>query len=223
MAILGNFEVTVLSIHPSKQNQDGSLEFGWSQVQEHQPPGSESRESSSHSCRRYIGVPAAQTLSLGDRLSTEFAIDYKVRCGFTFADQQEMGAEYIVFRTYLDGERIGSASVKRERWERSGTYRIRKQGKRYRLENEHRWIRQRWVLDPGLHGTIKVEVWRESAKIDIWGCVDFTPSVDPVVGYEDLTNTSYEMNAKRPRIKNLEKLDLFPIATFEFEYRSHGQ
>lgn len=226
MAILDNFEVTILTLGWSSPNSRTTCERVWKGIVEHSPPGSEIQKSSYNTCRRYIGVPPLQNLEQVDRVSTEFVIDYKVRCGFVFPDQHDTGVEYIVFRTYLDDEKIGSAKVDRKRWEQSGTYRVRKQGKRYRVENEQRWIRQRWMFDPGLHGTIKVEIWRERTKIpaiDIWGFIDLTGDDDVVVGQQDLSTIAYESNAKRPRIKHTTKLDLLPIATFEFEYRSTGK
>lgn len=226
MAILDNFEVDILTINQSRPGPGNALETTWAQVREHEPPGVDTLKSSFNTCRKYIGIPPIRMLDANDRVNTEFVIDYKVKCGFSFADQNDTGVEYIVFRTYLDGEKIGSASVKRSRWERSGTYRIRKQGKRYRVENDHRWIRQRWMFDPGLHGTIKVEVWRERTKIPVvsdWDFIDLTMDDNLVVGQEDLPTIVYEPNAKRPRVRHLVKLDLLPIATFEFEYRSEGE
>lgn len=226
MAILDNFEVTILTVSQPRPNLGNNLETTWAGVKEYEPPGADVQKSCFNTCRKYIGVPPLRTLDSTDRVSTEFVIDYKIKCGFSFADQNDTGVEYIVFRTYLDDDKIGSASVKRSRWERSGTYRIRKQGKRYRVENDQSWIRQRWMFDPGLHGTIKVEVWRERTKIPIindWGFIDLTREDDLVVGQEDLSAIAYEANAKRPRVKHLVKLDLLPIATFEFEYRSEGQ
>lgn len=226
MAILDNFEVDILTISRSRPGPGNTLETTWARVKEHEPPGGDTQKSSFNTCRKYIGIPPIRMLDANDRVNTEFIIDYKVKCGFTFADQNDTEVEYLVFRTYLDDEKIGSASVKQSRWERSGTYRIRKQGRRYRVENDHRWIRQRWIFDPGLHGTIKVEVWRERTKIPVvngWGFIDLTKDDDLVVGQEDLPTIAYEPNAKRPRVKHLVKLDLLPIATFEFEYRSEGE
>lgn len=229
MAILDNFEVTVLSLDRSYPYQKRpSTDPRWVEVEEYNPPGSETQQPAYNTCRRYIGVPPLQNLDSAERVSTEFVIDYKVRCGFTFPDQRDTGVEYIVFRTYLDDEKIGAASVNRKRWERSGTYRQRKQGRRYKVEYEDRWIRQRWMFDPGLHGTIKIEVWRERTKIPVmqpneWGLIDLTGDDELVVRQWELSEIAHETGVKRPRVKNMVKVDLVPLATFEFEYRSSSK
>lgn len=227
MAILDNFEVTVLTLDRlTSERKTTTTGPRWAEVEEYNPPGSDTQQPSFNTCRRYIGVHPSWKLDTADRVSTEFVIDYKVRCGFEFPDQHDTAVEYIVFRTYLDKEKIGAASVNRKRWERSGTYRQRKQGKRYKVEHEHRWIRQKWMFDPGLHGTIKVEVWRERTRLPPlgeWGLIDLTGDDDLVVGRRDLISIAHEPNAKRPRVRNMVKVDLLPLATFEFEYRSAGK
>lgn len=225
MAIVDNFGITILTDDPALSASRTTSESRWTKLQEYQPPGSDVHDSSYSTCRRYIGVPPVRYLDGTDHFSHEFVIDYKVKCGFVFPDQQDTGTDHIVFRTYLDDEKIGSAAVKRQRWERSGTYRVRKQGKRYRVENEQRWIRQKWLFDPGLHGTIRVEVWRERNKPTVmhdWGLIDLTRDDDFVIPQADVWEISHEPCVKQPRVKHTEKVDLLPIATFEFEYRSTG-
>lgn len=227
MAILDNFGVTVLTLDGSTSDEPiTSSEPRWVGVEEYEAPGSENQQPAFNTCRRYIAVPAIEENVSRSRSSTEFAIDYKIRCGFVFPDQRDTDSEYIVFRTYLDDEKIGGASVHRRRWEKSGTYRQRKYGRRHRVENEHRWIRQRWMFDPGLHGTIKVEVWRERKRIPAahgLGFVDLTGDDDLVIAQSDLQSIVHEPYAKRPRVRSMVKVDLIPLATFEFEYRSSGR
>ncbi|KAJ9658158.1 hypothetical protein H2198_003863 [Neophaeococcomyces mojaviensis] len=271
MAILSNFEITILTLRTVTSTHTGLPEQQWHPLAEHYPPKFDATRTDF--CEKYIGVPSLATLSVepGQGLSrsrrtsqfahhaspvdiddlewpesaveseteraVEFAIDYKVHCGFTFNDSDE--ADLIVFRTYLDGERIGSGFVKRDRWERRGTYRVRKKGKRVWIDDPFaavgEWVQQKWTFAPGHHGTLKIEAWRETHRAQhVRQGMFQTPSNTgwmplaaqyPDTGVIDLTGMSDDLSAIEsvtvsPRVKKTRKIDLWPMATFVFEYRS---
>lgn len=223
MAIINSFEVTVLTpCRGSASSESVSSKRGWAVVDEHKKTHVKPHLRDRADFRqRYIAAPPPTDQVLG-----EFAIDFKAHCGFTFADND--GTEFLVFRTFLDGEKIGSGHVKRQRWERSGTYRVRKKSRRYWLAEHSRWVEQKWHFDHGLHGTLKIEVWRQRRRrIPSHGSWDH-PANLPVAHnefgeYIDLTHPSVELNPKLPQVRHTEKIDPHPLATFVFEYRSEGE
>lgn len=221
MVTQSNFEVTILS--PQQRNSGGISTTTWQPIIEHDPPYSNPTDQDpSSALQKYIGIAAV--IDLEQQHHYEFAIDFKVHCGFTFIDGDDV--EYIVFRTYLDNIKIGSAFIKRERWERSGTYRVRKKGRRYWVDELQGWVQKPWEFDSGLHGTLKIEVWRERGRPASSGSWDHP-------GFFGEGNIYDSGNAvmlsefdgglpKLPRVRHTRKVDMWPMATFVYEYRSEG-
>ncbi|KAK5075630.1 hypothetical protein LTR70_009078 [Exophiala xenobiotica] len=221
MVTQSNFEVTVLS--PQQSNWGGISTTIWQPIIEYDPPYSNPTDQDpSVVSQKYIGIAAV--IDLEQQHHYEFAVDFKVHCGFTFIDGDE--AEYIVFRTYLDNIKIGSAFIKRERWERSGTYRVRKKGRRYWVDELQGWVQKPWEFDSGLHGTLKIEVWRESgrpASSGSWDHPDFFGEGNIYDSGNAVTLSEFDGGLpKLPRVRHTKKVDMWPMATFLYEYRSEG-
>ncbi len=225
MVILGNFEVTILlPRHETSDVMAGASTTTWQPITEHDPPYlTTADQGPSTSSQKYIGI--TPTINLEQQHHYEFAIDFKVHCGFTFLDGDDV--EYLVFRTYLDNIKIGSAFVKRERWERSGTYRVRKKGRRYWVDELQSWVQKPWELESGLHGTLKIEVWRERsgrASSGSWDHPDFFGEGNIYDSGNAITLNDFNGGLpKMPRVRHTRKVDLWPMATFVYEYRSHGR
>lgn len=225
MAILNNFEVTILSPQYRISNPlDGTSTTIWQPINEHDPLHlKDTDQTLSSSSQKYIGI--TPTNSLDQDHHYEFAIDFKAHCGFNFIDGD--AAEYIVFRTYLDDVKIGSAFVKRERWERSGTYRVRKKGRRYWVDELQSWVQKPWEFDSGLHGTLKIEVWRECsrpASSGSWDHPDFFGEGNIYDSGNAIALNEFDGGLpKMPRVRHTKKVDLWPMATFVYDYRSEGE
>lgn len=222
MAILNNFEVTILV--PDRADHETGSRCNWTLVSEYNTlnPSLVATSTSSY-CQKYIGIAPKVDPFLGHQLPCEFAVDFKIHCGFTFVDNDE--TEFLVFRTFLDDNKIGSGFVKRERWQRSGSYRVRKKGRRFWVPEEFRWIEQKWHFDQGLHGTIRVEVWRERVKPPCsgsWNHPGLPAGANEFGDFIDLTDDSINVYPKLPRVRHTSKIDEQPIAIFSFEYRSEG-
>jgi len=219
MVTQSNFEVTILSLQ--RHNSDGMSTTTWQPIIEHNPPYSNPTRQD-QSVQKYIGI--ATTTYLERQHHYEFAIDFKVHCGFTFIDGDD--TEYLVFRTYLDDLKIGSAFVKRERWERSGTYRVRKKGRRFWVDELQAWVQKPWEFDSGLHGTLKVEVWRETdrpASSGSWDHPDFFSEGNIYDSGNAVVLSEFDQGLpKLPRVRHTRKVDMWPMATFVYEYRSEG-
>lgn len=219
MAILSNFEVTVLT--PKQHVVNGILTTKWEPINEHKAPSIEvSQRDRNDLCQRYIGV-ASSAESPPNKSYSEFAIDFKVHCGFTLEDTEAVQTEFLVFRVYLDGEKIGSAHVKRARWERSGTYRVRKKSRRFWAEEAGSWIESMWAFEEGSHGTLKVEVWRQRERLASSGSWDH-PDWFSDARWTFMSDFCGE-TAKEPTVRHTEKIGTAPLATFVFEYRSYGK
>lgn len=226
MAIIGNFEVTISSPKYSTL-PNGHIRTDWVPIPEFDPPGSKSPTLDSTDCHKYIGISSPEEPTSEELPEAEngpgpaFAIDFKTHCGFNFVDTDE--AEYIVFRTYLDDNKIGSAFIRRERWERAGTYRVRKTGRRFWVCEMQSWVHRNWTFDRGLHGTIKIELWRQCNRQPAPGSWNF-----PYLDGDGIDNANYIdlnspiLNTKPTRIRHTAKVDGWPLATFVFEYRSEG-
>lgn len=222
MAILDAYEVTILT--PSDDTGDGSKTAGkqsWKPVDEY--VGAKGKGSSTtDSCTRHIAAYTTVDQLFGHSVPQQFAIDFKVTGGFQFADAGD--TEMLVFRVYHDDSRIGSGHIKREKWERPGSFRVRKRGRRIWLETEQWWVMENWSFDEGLHGTIKVEVWRE--RYGLAKSKARQPNLP--IGMDDLDPAFYlssnalDFNPSRTRVRYTEKIDDKPLATFLFEYRSQG-
>lgn len=217
MVIQSNFEVTISSLQ--RHNSDGMSTTTWQPIVEHNPPYS-NPTGQDQSVQKYIGI--ATTTDLERQHHYEFAIDFKVHCGFTFIDGDD--TEYLVFRTYLDDIKIGSAFVKRERWERSGTYRVRKKGRRFWVDELQGWVHKPWAFDSGLHGMLKVEVWRETdrpASSGSWDHPDFFSEGNIYDSGNAVVLSEVDGGLpKLPRVRHTRKVDMWPMATFVYEYRS---
>ena len=219
MAILANFEVTILA--PKHNVTNGMLMTTWEPISEHDPPYlDDAQKGRQDFCQKYVGVVSStDTCTLEP--SYEFAIDFKVYCGFTFTTCEDADTEFIVFRAYLDGEKIGTAHVKRKRWERSGTYRVRKKSRRFWVEEAGSWIESKWGFDPGLHGTLKIEVWKQGERAASSGSWDH-PDWSSDANWAFVSDFDGGM-PKPPRVRHTTKVGMAPMATFVYEYRSHGR
>ncbi|KAK5096766.1 hypothetical protein LTS08_007256 [Lithohypha guttulata] len=222
MAIIDAYEVNVLTLTDiTKKKYREATRTRWEALPEYEIPGPRPKQTKADCCQRYISAQSTIDPSFGHDILTEFAVDFKVRCGFTFADND--GTEFLVFRTYLDDNKIGSAFVKRERWERSGTYRVRKRSRRYWLAVQQKWIEQNWTFDSGLHGTLRIEVWRERTRapaIGSWNNPDLPTDNNEFGDFIDLADETISLKTKGARVRHASRIDPRPMATFEFEYRS---
>jgi len=225
MTILNSFEVTVLlPQHGISNSTCDTSTTTWQPITEHEPLYSTtSDQDPSVSATKYIGIkPANDSI---EEHHYEFAIDFKVHCGFNFIDGDD--AEYIVFRTYLDDVKIGSAFVKRARWERSGTYRVRKKGRRYWVDELQSWVQKPWEFESGLHGTLRIEVWRERGRPESsgsWDHPDFFGEGNIYDSGNAIALNDFDGGLpKLPRVRHTRKVDLWPMATFVYEYRSEGR
>ena len=217
MVIHSNFEATILSRHPSVSTTT------WQPMIERDPPYLEPDEQDQPpTIRKYIGI--RPVIDVDGEHHYEFAIDYKIHCGFNFLDGDD--AQYIVFRTYLDNVKIGSAFVKRERWEKSGTYRVRKNGRRYWMDELQSWVQKPWEFQSGLHGTLRIEVWREGdrpASSGSWDHPDFFGEGNIYDSGNALVLSEFDGGLpKLPRVRHTKKVDMWPMMTFLYEYRSEG-
>lgn len=221
MAILGYFEVQILQPTYDKDHL-GQNQTTWTPMQEYDPPGSSYRQTpgSDLETQAYIGIPDIHRLLYDPGWPGPlFAIDFRTKCGFKF---DSSNAKYLVYRVYLDDVKIGSSFVKRDRWERSGSYRVRKTGRRFYSIETDTWTRRPWAIDSGIHGTIRVEVWRQTDKAADIGSCYYPEMEDPSLGalFVDLTGEDEGVNT---RVRHTAKVDACPLATFNFEYRSEGK
>ena len=221
MAILGNFEVIFLRPTQPFYLPSGTLQSSsWEVVAEHNAPDEKYNRPDSVYCQRYIPAYPAPDSTLEVPRVSQFGFDFKCNCGFEFADGDE--TEFLVFRVYHDDHKIGSGFLRRSTWERPGTYRVRKTARRFWLEDKQRWVESKWHFDEGLHGTIKVELWRERQKppsSGTWNHPDLPVEANEFGEYIDLTKDYINLNPRKPRVRHTSKIDPFPMATFVFEYR----
>lgn len=220
MVRIGKFEVSVLtSIDSQVRNSE------WVPAQEHTAQNVDTYQQGNYSVR-YIAAPSAAD-SEGNRVPTAFAIHFKLHGPLSQSFMR--GADIIVFRVFHDNKRIGSSHVKRKDWERGVTYSVRKSSRRYWLEDEGRWLRMKWHFDEGLHGTLKIQVWRQiesqphsgawDAALDLptksYGDEEYIDYHNPVIGTVS-SNTRVRFTQRAPDSD-------IPEAEFVFEYRPEGK
>lgn len=222
MAILDAFEVTILTPDDFDRNVNPTR-ARWEVVEEYSNPHLDKSQSNDR-CTRHIAAWTTVDPLLGHYVPTQFAVDFKITGGFQFADSDE--TEFLVFRVYHDDRKIGSGHIKCEQWERPGTFRVRKKGRRFWLEPEQKWIEEKWIFDEGLHGTIRVEIWRHKtdfAKPGTWNNPDLPTETNQFGTFIDLTNDALNLDPGRTRVRFAKRIDPNPLATFVFEYRSKGK
>ena len=209
MAILGDFEVTIVVNGQPLNELDAEY------------------PSRSDRCCKFISAT-----------NVDFAIDYKVKCGFQFDDE----ADFIVFRTKFDGAKYGTAHVPRARFQKPGSYRVRKSGRR-RYDNggwhfidyafftaDFNKRHDREEPDMFVPRRLDIEVWRERE----WTAVDQPlsngtrrrGSSGSDYSVIDLTNplsTWGQHTTKPPKVRHTRAIDAKPLVVFTFENRSPGE
>lgn len=222
MAIIDAYEVTILTSDNIAANDAQKTKISWKPVAEYVAM-EEEQSMTPNKCTRHITAYSIVDPLFGHLVPQQFAIDLRITGGFAFADDDS--TELLVFRIYHDGRKIGSGYVPREKWERPGTFRVRKKGRRFWLEAQQWWVMERWSFDDGLHGTIKVVVWRERydyAQAGTWNNPELPDGMEDIELSFYLNSNALDFNPGPTRVRHARKIDAKPLATFLFEYRSQG-
>lgn len=222
MVRIGKFEVNVLTcVEGRVRHRD------WSPAKEYKSPNCDTYEQGYYASK-YIVAPQA-TDSEGNTVPTAFAVQFKLH-GPLSEDFMD-GAELIVFRIYHDDKKIGSSHIKRKDWERSLTYTVRKSSRRFWLQDEGGWVSLNWHLDEGLHGQLRIEVWRQIESHSYSGSwdagLDIPSTSHEGADYIDYFDPAVGVPSKETRVRFTKRLNgdpcAQPDAKFVFEYRTEGK
>lgn len=213
----GNFEVNILTATDSQSDKPS-----WIVASEYDGHDVHTYVQGSYS-KKYIPVPKSRDQD-GFTIPTAFAVQFRLHGPLSPTSMQ--GADYIVFRILHDDKKIGSGCIKRRDWERGYRYSVRKSYRRHWMEDDGCWVRLNWHLEEGLHGQLRVEVWRQQDSQYRTGSWDEPLDMPTLTNgneeYTDYSHPAVRLDFSEPTVRFTKRVDDLPIANFVFEYRTEG-